>query len=66
LNRLEDPKTSILDGIVIFIEDLEDVVAILMFFLVVRLLLPLTQSDKETRSKFQTFLFNGFANPHEL
>ena len=29
-------------------------------------MLPLTKSDKEKRSKFQRFLFNGFANREEL
>ena len=36
------------------------------FFLVVRIMLPITKTDKETRSKFQRFLFNGFANKDEL
>ena len=36
------------------------------FFLVVRIMLPITKTDKETRSKFQRFLFNGFADKDEL
>ena len=36
------------------------------FFLVVRMMLPITKLDKETRSKFQRFLFNGFADKNEL
>jgi len=29
-------------------------------------MLPITKSEKERRSKFQRFLFNGFANREEL
>jgi hypothetical protein len=29
-------------------------------------MLPITPSDKETRSKFQRFLFKGFADKNEL
>ena len=36
------------------------------FFLVVKLMLPITPSDKEKRSKFQRFLFKGFADKNEL
>ena len=36
------------------------------FFLVVKMMLPITENDKETRSKFQRFLFNGFADKDEL
>jgi len=36
------------------------------FFLVVKLMLPTTPSEKEKRSKFQRFLFNGFADKNEL
>ena len=36
------------------------------FFLVVKLMVPITPSDKETRSKFQRFLFKGFADKNEL
>ena len=36
------------------------------FFLVVKLMLPITPSDKEKRSKFQRFLFKGFADINEL
>ncbi len=36
------------------------------FFLVVKLMLPITPSDKEKRSKFQRFIFKGFADMNEL
>jgi len=36
------------------------------FFLVVKLMLPITQSEKEKKSKFQRFLFKGFADQNEL
>ncbi len=36
------------------------------FFLVAKLMLPITLSEKEKRSKFQRFLFNGFADKNEL
>ena len=36
------------------------------FFLVVRMMIPITKTDKQTRSKFQRFLFNGFADKNEL
>ena len=36
------------------------------FFLVAKLMLPITKSDKKTRSKFQRFLFKGFADINEL
>ena len=36
------------------------------FFLVVHLMLPISPSEKETRSKFQRFLFKGFADINEL
>ena len=36
------------------------------FFLVVRMMIPITKQDKEARSKFQRFLFNGFADKNEL
>jgi len=36
------------------------------FFLVAKLMLPITLSDKEKRSKFQRFFFNGFADKNEL
>jgi hypothetical protein len=38
----------------------------LTFFLVVKMTLPITQSEKETRSKFQRFIFKGFADMEEL
>ena len=36
------------------------------FFLVAKLMLPITPSDKEKISKFQRFLFKGFADKNEL
>ena len=36
------------------------------FFLVVKMMLPITPSDKEKRSKFQRFLFKGFTDNNEL
>jgi hypothetical protein len=36
------------------------------FFLVVKLMLPITPSEKETRSKFQRFLFKDFADKNKL
>jgi hypothetical protein len=36
------------------------------FFFVVKIMLPITKTDKEKRSKFQRFLFNGFADKDEL
>jgi uncharacterized protein YeeX (DUF496 family) len=41
-------------------------IEIMSFFLVVKLMLPITPSDKEKRSKFQRFLFKGFADINEL
>ena len=41
-------------------------VEMMTFFLVVRFMLPITPSDKEKRSKFQRFLFKGFADKNEL
>jgi len=36
------------------------------FFLVVKIMLPITHSEKENKSKFQRFLFKGFADVNEL
>jgi len=36
------------------------------FFFFVKLMLPITPSDKKTRSRFQRFLFKGFADKNEL
>ena len=41
-------------------------VEMMTFFLVVKLMLPITLSDKNKRSKFQRFLFKGFADKNEL
>ena len=41
-------------------------IEIMSFFLVVKLMLPITPSDKKKRSKFQRFLFKGFADINEL
>ena len=41
-------------------------VELMTFFIVVKLMLPITPSDKEKRSKFQRFLFKGFADKSEL
>jgi len=41
-------------------------VEMMTFFLVVKLMIPITPSDKEKRSKFQRFLFKGFADKNEL
>lgn len=40
----------------------ENALELLTYFLVVKLMLPTTQYDKEKRSKFQRFLFKGFAD----
>jgi len=45
---------------------LPDLFQALIFLLVGKLMLPITKSGKEKRSKFQRFLFNGFANREEL
>ncbi len=36
------------------------------FFIIVKLMIPITKLDKKTRSNFQRFLFKGFANKDEL
>ena len=36
----------------------------LTFFLVVKLMLPITHAEKENKSQFRNFLFNGFADIH--
>ena len=41
-------------------------VEMMTFFLVVKLMLPITPTDKNKRSKFQRFLFKGFADKNEL
>jgi branched-subunit amino acid ABC-type transport system permease component len=45
---------------------LQDLIQMLTFFLVVKLMIPLTKSEKEKRSKFQQFIFKGFADIKEL
>ena len=45
---------------------IQQVIELITFFLVVKLMLPITPSDKEKRSKFQRFLFKGFADINEL
>jgi hypothetical protein len=45
---------------------IENLLEMLTFFLVVKLMLPFTRADKENKSKFKKFLFNGFADKHEL
>ena len=45
---------------------IENFVEMTTFFLVVKLMLPITPSDKKKRSKFQRFLFKGFADRNEL
>ena len=34
----------------------------LTFFLVIKLMLPITPAEKENKSQFRNFLFNGFAD----
>jgi len=36
------------------------------FFLVIKIMMPMTNEEKENKSQFRKFLFNGFANKHEL
>ena len=45
---------------------ISNLVEIMTFFLVVKLMLPIIPSEKEKRSKFQRFLFKGFADKNEL
>ena len=45
---------------------ISNLVEMTTFFLVIKLMLPITPSDKETRSKFQKFLFQGFVDKNEL
>jgi len=46
--------------------DISSILELTTFFLVVKVMLPITPSDKKTRSRFQRFLFKGFADKHEL
>ena len=41
---------------------IQNLLQAITFFLVVKLMLPITPSDKNKRSKFQRFLFKGFAD----
>jgi hypothetical protein len=45
---------------------LTQLLQVLSFLLVVKMMLPITQSDRQKRSEFQRFIFNGFANREEL
>ena len=49
-----------------FLQILTNLMEFVTFFLVVKLMLPITPSEKEKRSKFQSFLFKGFADKNEL
>ena len=59
-------RLLILAGITNILLVTSDIIVMTTFFLVVRMMLPITKNDKETRSKFQRFLFNGFADKDEL
>ena len=56
----------ILTGICDIFISIESLLEMMTFFLVVKLMLPITPSDKDRRSKFQRFLFKGFADKNEL
>ncbi len=43
-----------------FLQILTNLMEFVTFFLVVKLMLPITSSEKETSSNFQRFLFKGF------
>ena len=53
-------------GIVDILFATQCIIEMSTFFYVVKMMLPITKNDKETRSKFQRFLFNGFADKKEL
>jgi hypothetical protein len=53
-------------GINVLVICLANLLELCTFFLVVKLMLPITQSDRKLRSKFQRFLFKGFADINEL
>jgi hypothetical protein len=38
----------------------------LTFFLVIKILMPMTNEEKDNKSQFRKFLFNGFADKNEL
>jgi hypothetical protein len=52
----------ILKGITDILFSISALVEMMTFFLVVKLMLPITPSEKEKRSEFQRFLFKGFAD----
>ena len=63
----ENPDTYlIISGFFYIFNIFVTLTEMMTFFLVVKIMLPITPSDKETRSKFQRFLFKGFANKNEL
>jgi hypothetical protein len=65
---IEDPQNEdfILEGIRSILDLIRLFIELMSFFLVVKLMLPITPSDKQKRSKFQRFLFKGFADINEL
>ena len=38
----------------------------LTFFIVIKIMIPMTNEEKENKSQFRKFLFNGFADKYEL
>jgi len=48
------------------LNDAADLFEAISFFLVVYLMLPITDAAKQKRDRFQQFLFNGFLNREEL
>ena len=65
---IEDPQNEdfILEGIRSILDLIRLFIELTSFFLVVKLMLTITPSDKKKRSKFQRFLFKGFADINEL
>ena len=57
---------QILEGVFWILTSIEQLLSVSTFFLVIKLMIPITPSDKEKRSKFQRFLFKGFAEIDEL
>jgi hypothetical protein len=53
-------------GFYYLLQCLSNLMQVLTFSLVIKLMLPITKSERERQSKFQRFLFNGFANKEEL
>ena len=64
--RANYTENQILRGINDIFFSIDFVLQLMTFFLVVKIMLPVTPSDKESRSKFQRFLFKGFADSNEL